>query len=89
MRTIAQISDLHFGHHDPAVAEALLASLQGSSSDLVVVSGDLTQRARRHEFIAARDFLGDYLVDVPTRDAILSALGETDDRFQTLAYLPA
>ena len=57
MRTIAQISDLHFGHHDPAVAEALLASLQGSSSDLVVVSGDLTQRARRHEFIAARDFL--------------------------------
>ena len=28
MRIIAQISDLHFGHHDPAVAEALLASLQ-------------------------------------------------------------
>jgi 3',5'-cyclic AMP phosphodiesterase CpdA len=57
VRTIAQISDLHFGHHDPAVAEALLASLQGSSSDLVVVSGDLTQRARRHEFLAAREFL--------------------------------
>ena len=73
MRTIAQISDLHFGHHDPAVAEALLASLQGSSSDLVVVSGDLTQRARRHEFIAARDFLGDYLFPIGLPQGMLSS----------------
>lgn len=57
MRTIAQISDLHFGRHDVAVVEALLASLQASGSDLVVVSGDLTQRARRHEFALARAFL--------------------------------
>lgn len=57
MRTIAQISDLHFGHHDPAVAEALLASLRRSGSDLVVVSGDLTQRARSREFAQARAFL--------------------------------
>ena len=57
MRTIAQISDLHFGHHDPAVAEALRASLQASAGDLVVVSGDLTQRARRREFRAASAFL--------------------------------
>ncbi len=57
MRIIAQISDLHFGRHDPVVVEALLASLQASDSDLVVVSGDLTQRARRHEFALARAFL--------------------------------
>jgi 3',5'-cyclic AMP phosphodiesterase CpdA len=57
VRVIAQVSDLHFGRHDAAVAEALLASLESSGSDLVVVSGDLTQRARRGEFAAARAFL--------------------------------
>ena len=57
MRTIAQISDLHFGRHNGAVVEALLDSLRVSDSDLVVVSGDLTQRARRHEFALARAFL--------------------------------
>jgi 3',5'-cyclic AMP phosphodiesterase CpdA len=57
LRTIAHISDLHFGRHDPAVVEALLASLKHSSCDLVIVSGDLTQRARRHEFKQARSFL--------------------------------
>lgn len=57
MRAIAHISDLHFGRHDPAVAAALLADLEAQRPDLVAVSGDLTQRARRHEFAAARDFL--------------------------------
>ena len=57
MRTIAQISDLHFGRHDGVVVEALLASLQASGCDLVVVSGDLTQRARSAEFAAAEAFL--------------------------------
>lgn len=57
MRTIAQISDLHFGRHDQVVVEALLTSLQASGCDLVVVSGDLTQRARSAEFAAAEAFL--------------------------------
>jgi 3',5'-cyclic AMP phosphodiesterase CpdA len=57
MRTIAQISDLHFGRHSAAAAEDLLASLRAAEPDLVVVSGDLTQRARRAEFIQARLFL--------------------------------
>jgi len=57
MRTIAQISDLHFGRHDPVVCEALLASLNDQSPNLVAISGDLTQRARTREFIAARRFL--------------------------------
>jgi 3',5'-cyclic AMP phosphodiesterase CpdA len=57
MRAIAQISDLHFGRHSAAAAEDLLASLQAIDPDLVVISGDLTQRARRAEFIQARDFL--------------------------------
>jgi 3',5'-cyclic AMP phosphodiesterase CpdA len=57
MRTIAHISDLHFGRHDAAVAEGLLAALERLAPDLVAVTGDLTQRAHRHEFAAARAFL--------------------------------
>lgn len=57
MRMIAHISDLHFGRHDPAIAEALLAELAREAPDLVAVSGDVTQRARRREFAAARAFL--------------------------------
>jgi 3',5'-cyclic AMP phosphodiesterase CpdA len=56
-RRIAHISDLHFGRIDPEVVEGLARSLAAAAPDLVVVSGDLTQRARRHEFRAARAFL--------------------------------
>lgn len=64
MRTIVQISDLHFGRHDPDVVEALLAELRDPAPDLVVVSGDLTQRARRREFRQARAFLDRITVPV-------------------------
>jgi 3',5'-cyclic AMP phosphodiesterase CpdA len=57
MRTIAQISDLHFGRHSPVVAEALLTSLSECRPDLVAVSGDFTQRARTAEFVEAKRFL--------------------------------
>jgi 3',5'-cyclic AMP phosphodiesterase CpdA len=57
MRTIAHISDLHFGTEDPPVVEGLLADLQALQPALVVVSGDLTQRAKPREFMAAREFL--------------------------------
>ncbi len=57
MRQIAHISDLHFGAEEPAVAEGLSADLSDRSPHLVAVSGDLTQRARRRQFAAARDFL--------------------------------
>jgi 3',5'-cyclic AMP phosphodiesterase CpdA len=56
-RRIAHISDLHFGRINPAVVEGLIHSLQQAEPDLVVVSGDLTQRARHGEFAAARAFL--------------------------------
>jgi 3',5'-cyclic AMP phosphodiesterase CpdA len=57
MATIAQISDLHFGRHSAAAAEDLLASLRERAPDLVVLTGDLTQRARSGEFVQARHFL--------------------------------
>jgi 3',5'-cyclic AMP phosphodiesterase CpdA len=57
MRTVAHLSDLHFGRDDPRAVEALRTDLVAASPDLVVVSGDLTQRARPREFRAARAFL--------------------------------
>ncbi|HVR69645.1 MAG TPA: metallophosphoesterase [Vicinamibacteria bacterium] len=57
MRTIAHLSDLHFGAEDPALAEALLADLAAAAPSVVAVSGDLTQRARESQFAAARAFL--------------------------------
>ena len=57
MRTIAHLSDIHFGKTDPAVVEAIVADLCAHKPDVLVVSGDLTQRARSHEYAAAADFL--------------------------------
>jgi 3',5'-cyclic AMP phosphodiesterase CpdA len=57
MRRIAHLSDLHFGAHDPAIVEALLRALAELAPDIVVISGDLTQRARRTQFRAADAFL--------------------------------
>src|SRR5688572_14058646 len=57
MRTIAHISDIHFGRVDPAVVEGLVADLSGREPSLLVVSGDFTQRARRRQYEAAAAFL--------------------------------
>lgn len=57
MRTLVHLSDLHFGRTDPALIEPLLASIAAIAPDLVVVSGDLTQRARADQFAEARAFL--------------------------------
>jgi 3',5'-cyclic AMP phosphodiesterase CpdA len=57
MKCIAHISDLHFGTEDPSIAEALRKNLVSQDPSLVVVSGDLTQRARRRQFCAARAYL--------------------------------
>lgn len=57
MRTLLHLSDLHFGRTDPTVVTALHGAIETIRPDLVVVSGDLTQRARSAEFRAAREFL--------------------------------
>lgn len=62
---ILQVSDLHFGPPlVPKVAAALLECAREITVDAVVVSGDLTQRARREQFVAAREFM-DQLPRVP------------------------
>ena len=57
MRTIAHLSDLHFGRVDAALLAPLTEFLHAAGPDVLVVSGDLTQRAKPEEFIAARSFL--------------------------------
>ncbi len=57
MRTILHLSDLHFGRIDPTLPPALLRAAVEAAPDLVVVSGDFTQRARVAEFKAAARFL--------------------------------
>lgn len=56
-RKLLHISDLHFGRVPPGMADALLAAARAVEPDVVVVSGDLTQRARIVEFEEARAFL--------------------------------
>jgi 3',5'-cyclic AMP phosphodiesterase CpdA len=51
------ISDLHFGHHDPVLAEGFAADINALTPDLIVASGDFTQVGTREEFEQARAFL--------------------------------
>ncbi len=57
MTVIAHLSDLHFGAEDADVVAALRTELNAAPPDLVAISGDLTQGARRLEFRAAREFI--------------------------------
>ncbi len=64
MTVIAHLSDPHFGTEQLDVQTALLDCLKQVSPDLVVLSGDITQRARRAQFVAAARFVG-MLAPVP------------------------
>lgn len=57
MKTIAHISDLHFGTELPDRVEALFKQLHEKRPSLTVISGDLTQRARSNQFAAAAAYL--------------------------------
>lgn len=64
MKLLAHISDVHFGREDGELVEGLLQTLHETRPDAIVVSGDLTQRARKTQFRRARAFL-DELPEVP------------------------
>jgi len=57
MRTLVHLSDLHFGRVDHALLGPLRELVERIAADVVVISGDLTQRAREEEFEEARAFL--------------------------------
>src|SRR3569833_3940335 len=57
MATLAHLSDVHFGAHDPDVVASLESELIARRPDLVVISGDFTQRARVEQYREAGEFL--------------------------------
>ncbi len=57
MSVVLQISDPHFGTEVPEVVEALVKLASALKPDLVVLSGDITQRARGGQFEAAKAFV--------------------------------
>ena len=64
MSVLLQISDTHFGTEQPAVLDALLHLTDALRPEVIVWSGDITQRARRRQFDGARDLLH-RLRDIP------------------------
>jgi len=57
MARLIHLSDLHFGAHDPRLVDAVAERVDEEKPDLVVISGDFTQRARTEQFKEACDFL--------------------------------
>jgi DNA repair exonuclease SbcCD nuclease subunit len=58
VRTLLHVSDVHFGpRHLPEVARGVLDLVAARRPDAVVISGDLTQRAKPSQFRAARAFV--------------------------------
>jgi 3',5'-cyclic AMP phosphodiesterase CpdA len=57
MKSVLHLSDVHFGRIDPDTLDPLIQAAYEIAPNLVVVSGDLTQRARSHQFQEAREFL--------------------------------
>jgi len=52
------LSDLHFGTETPVVCEALRSLVETENPNGLVISGDVTQRAKPQEFQTAASFLG-------------------------------
>lgn len=57
MSGLLQVSDLHFGTEIPEVVAALADLARRLQPEVLVVSGDITQRARACQFAAARAFI--------------------------------
>jgi 3',5'-cyclic AMP phosphodiesterase CpdA len=57
MTVLLHISDPHFGTEQARVVEAVVALARQLQPELVVLSGDITQRARPAQFRAARAFI--------------------------------
>lgn len=62
---LAHISDTHFGTEEAPICAALRNDLRREPPDLLVLTGDITQRARQAQFRAARAFI-DGLGPIPS-----------------------
>lgn len=63
MTRLFHISDLHFGLEDHAALDWFRGCVRREQPDAVLITGDLTMRARSHEFAAACDWIE--RLDVP------------------------
>lgn len=59
MQKIIHISDIHFGREEKSIVDALIAKINKEDPNIIVVSGDLTQRAKKREFQKAEMFLNE------------------------------
>ncbi|AGW14979.1 metallophosphoesterase family protein [Megalodesulfovibrio gigas] len=92
---LAHLSDLHFGDQPGGLARSLALALEHAAPDLVIVSGDLTQRARPGQFLEAKawlDALARPVLLVPGNHdlpllALWSRLLRPRRRFQQLATM--
>ena len=57
MARLIHLSDLHFGAHEQRLVNAVAERIDEEKPDLVVISGDFTQRARTEQFKEACEFL--------------------------------
>ena len=57
MTLLLQVSDPHFGTERPAAVEALVRLALEHKPAVLLLSGDITQRATRRQFAAARAFV--------------------------------
>ena len=61
MPKIIHLSDLHFGAHDPMIVSAVEKRLDHEQAELVVISGDFTQRAKKDQFKEAEKDYAKYI----------------------------
>ncbi|HEY3285595.1 MAG TPA: metallophosphoesterase [Gemmatimonadaceae bacterium] len=67
MARLVHLSDIHFGHPEvPAAVAAVERRLATRQWDVVAISGDLTQRNRRSQFVKARAFVEKARAAAPT-----------------------
>lgn len=57
MTVLFHASDLHFGAEDVAALDWFASRVAQDAPDMVIITGDLTMRARSAEFAAAQDWL--------------------------------
>ncbi len=73
---IAHVSDIHVGAHDDLALEGLAQDLHDAGVAATVVTGDLTMRARTHEFVRAmeviKQFPGPTMIVIGNHDVPLT-----------------
>ncbi len=57
---IAHVSDIHVGAHDDRSLDGLAQELHATGAAATIVTGDLTMRARTHEFARAKEVIDQF-----------------------------